>query len=163
MTFLNKIFGQFGSTKLIEPIFPGENFSLVKLNMRDGVAFATVNQAYKNYPNKKVYPFLVGIELEVVDKNDNGHPVEAEASRLNQIQDEIETLLKQKQTVHSVARVTRNGARDILIYIDKPKVSQDELDTFFKDILKERQVNLSIKKDVNWIAVSGLLEQSLKG
>ena len=140
-----------------EPVFPGENFSILKLNMSDGLALATVNKAYENYPNKSFYPFLVGIELEILDKNDSGHPVDTEAARLNQIQDEIETLLRQKHTVHSVARVTRNGTRDILIYIDTPKLIREELNTFFEAILKERQVNFSIQKDASWSAVAGFI------
>jgi hypothetical protein len=160
MSLFKKLFGQSGLTQPAEPIFPGENFSLLKLNMQEGLAFVTVNKAYENYPNKSFYPFFVGIELEVVDKNDNGHPLDTEAARLNELQEKIETFLKQKQTVHSVARVTRNGARDLLIYIDKPVFTQEELNGFFKDILNEREVNFSIQKDASWNAVSGFIKQT---
>ncbi|MBN8857952.1 MAG: DUF695 domain-containing protein [Sphingobacteriales bacterium] len=157
MSLFKRLFGKSGVTQPGEPVFPGENFSILKLNMSDGLALATVNKAYENYPNKSFYPFLVGIELEILDKNDSGHPVDTEAARLNQIQDEIETLLRQKHTVHSVARVTRNGTRDILIYIDTPKLIREELNTFFEAILKERQVNFSIQKDASWSAVAGFI------
>ena len=128
--------------------------------MPDGLAFATVNKAYKDYPNKAFYPFLVGIELTVINKNENGHPVDSEAGRLNQIQDEFEAFLRQKHTVHPVARVTRNGAQDLLIYIDSPKLTQDELSTFCDGIQKERQMNFNIEKDPSWNAVSGFLNAS---
>lgn len=157
MSLFKRLFGQAGATQPADPIFPGESFSILKLNMSDGLALATVNKAYENYPNKSFYPFFVGIELEVLDKNDSGHPVDTEAARLNQIQEEIETFLRQKHTVHSVARVTRNGTRDILIYIDTPKLTQEELNGFFGDILKERQVNFSIQKDASWNAVAGFM------
>jgi hypothetical protein len=160
MSFFKKIFGQASPTQPTEPIFPGENFTLLKINMPDGLAIATVNKAYKNYPNKIFYPFLVGVELEVIDKNDNGHSVDTEAARLNQIQDELEALLKQKHTVHSVARVTRNGARDILIYIDSPKLTQTEINAFCDSIQKERKINFSIQKDISWTAVSGFIKQT---
>jgi hypothetical protein len=161
MSFLKKIFGQSSTTQPTEPIFPGESFTLLKLNMPDGLAIATVNKAYENYPNKTFYPFLVGVELEVIDKNDNGHPVDSEAARLNQIQDELETLLRQKHTVHPVARVTRNGARDILIYIDTPKLTQAEINSFRDTIQKERKMNFSIQKDISWTAVSGFIKQTV--
>jgi hypothetical protein len=157
MSLFKRLFGQSEAAQPDEPVFPGENFSILKLNMPDGLALATVNKAYENYPNKSFYPFFVGIELEILDKNDSGHPVDTEAARLNQIQDEIETFLRQKHTVHSVARVTRNGIRDILIYIDTPKLTQEELNVFFYDILKERQVNFSIQKDASWNAVAGFM------
>jgi hypothetical protein len=158
MSLFKKIFGSPVKSKLIEPIFPGENFSILRLNMSDGLAFATVNMAYENYPNKAFYPFLVGIELEVLEKNENGHPNDADASKLNQIQDEIEEFLKQRQTVHPVARVTRNGTRDILIYIDSPKLTKEEIRLFCDRIQKDRPINLSIEKDPTWSSVSGFLK-----
>src|SRR5688572_10724443 len=122
MSFLRKIFGKAQSINPVEPIFPGESFAILKLDMKDGLAFATVNKAYDNYANKSFYPWFVGIELQIIEKNDNGHPTDEEAVRLNAIQDELQSLLKEQHTVHSVARVTRNGFRDIMIYIDKPKL-----------------------------------------
>lgn len=79
MSFFRKIFGQGQLSKPIEPIFPGESFSIVKLDMKDGLAFATVNKAYDNYVNKAFYPWFVGVELQIIDKNDNGHPTDEEA------------------------------------------------------------------------------------
>jgi hypothetical protein len=144
----------------VQPIHPGEKFALIKLNMPEGVAFVTVNRAYDDYKNKHYYAWLVGVELQIVSKNENGHPIDQEAARLNVIQDELEAFLRKKQTVHSVARVTRNGFRDLLIYIDKPKLQQEEIDAFFADILKEREVNFSIHKDPSWNAVSGFLSEA---
>jgi len=126
--------------------------------MKDGLAFATVNNAYDKYVNKAFYPWFVGVELQIIDKNDNGHPTDEEALRLDAIQEELETLLKKKHTVHSIARVTRNGFRDIMIYIDNPKLTQEEINTFFQDIQKVREVNFGIHKDLSWNAVSGFIK-----
>ena len=126
--------------------------------MKDGLAFATVNKAYDNYSNKSFYPWLVAVELQIIDKNDNGHPTDQEAAQLNAIQEKLETWLKNQHTVHSVARVTRNGFRDLLVYIDKPKLTQEEVNNFFTDIQKEREVNFAIQQDPNWGAVSGFIK-----
>lgn len=158
MSFFKKIFGSSETKRPIEPIFPGESFSILRLDMSDGLAFATVNMAYENYPNKAFYPYFVGIELEVLEKNDNGHPSDADASKLNQIQDEIEEFLKQRQTVHPVARVTRNGTRDILIYIDSPILTKEEIRTICDRIQKDRPISFSIEKDPTWSSVSGFLK-----
>jgi hypothetical protein len=133
MSFLKKLFQ---GNKPTEPIFPGENFSIIKLSLPDGLAFATVNKAYENYPNKSFFPWLAGLEIQVLDKNENGHPSDSEAIVLNQIQEDFEGFLKNKHTVHSIVRVTRNGFRDLLIYIDKPRLKQEEVDAFFEDIKK---------------------------
>ncbi|MBN9382817.1 MAG: DUF695 domain-containing protein [Chitinophagaceae bacterium] len=156
MNFFKKLFGP---AQPQEPIFPGESYTLLKVNMPEGLALATVNKAYDNYPNKAFYPFFVGIELEVIEKNDNGHPLDDEAERLNQIQEDIEAFLKQKHTVHFVARVTRNGARDIMIYIDNPKLTQEEVANFCGKIQKERQIIFGIQMDSAWTAVSGFVKQ----
>jgi len=159
MSFLKKLFGGSGTTSPKEPIFPGERYTILKLDMPEGLALATVNKAYENYPNKVFYPFFVGIELEILGKNDNGHPLPEEGERLNQLQEEIESFLRQKHAVHSVARVTRNGTKDILIYIDTPRLTQEELAAFCSNIQKEREINFSIQKDSTWRAVSGFVKQ----
>ena len=158
MSFFGKIFGKGQPSKPIEPIFPGEKFALIKLDMKDGLALATVNKAYDNYVNKSFYPWFVGVELQIIEKNDIGHPTDEEAVRLNAIQDELEGLLKEQHTVHSVARVTRNGFRDVMIYIDKPKLTQEEIKNFFREIQKDREVNFGIHQDSSWNAVSGFIK-----
>ena len=100
----------------------------------------------------------MGVKLQIVEKNDNGHPTDEEALRLNAIQDEIEMFLNSQQTVHSVARVTRNGFRDIMIYIDKPHLTQEDISDFFRDIQKDREVNFGIHRDPSWNAVSGFIK-----
>jgi hypothetical protein len=158
MSLLKKLFGQNRPINPAEPIFPRESFSIIQLNMPEGLAFATVNEAYKNYPNKSFYPYLVGIELEIIDKNGNGHPVTSEAVRLNEIEKNIETFLKERHTVHFVARVTRNGARDVLYYIDTPKLTEQQVAEFCDEINKERKINFGIQKDSTWNAVSGFIK-----
>jgi len=140
----------------IEPIFPAEAYSILKLNMPEGLAFAMVNNGYKNYQNKKFFPYLAGFELEIRNRNDNGHPVDDEAEILNELQARIEQFLKVKHTVHPIARITRNGVRDILMYIDNPKFTQEEAKEFFDQINNVRTVNFTINKDPKWKSVEGL-------
>ncbi len=148
----------FRKSQPIEPIFPGENFTILKLDMPDGLAFAMVNKAYDNYINKSFYPWLAGVEIQVIESNENGHPTDSEAVHLNQIQEEFEKLLKQKHTIHSLVRVTRKGFRDLLIYTDTPKLTQEEVNKFFESFLKERKINFSFQKDPDWKAVSGFIK-----
>ena len=156
MRFLKNIFGGNDNECPVEPIFPGENFSVLKLDTPDGLAFAMVNSAYKDYHNKKSFPYLAGFELEILMKNDNGHPNDEEAEIHNDLQDKIEAFLKEKHTVHSVARVTRNGVRDVLIYIDKPKFTKEEATSFLDQINSIRALNFTISKDPKWDSVKGL-------
>jgi Family of unknown function (DUF695) len=153
MSFLKNVFGRKGEPMPSEPIFPGESFTIFKLDFPDGWGLASANKAYDNYPNKSFYGWHVLIELEVIDKNENGHPIDSEAAKLNAIEDKVDAFLKKNQTAHFVARVTRNGFRDLLYYIDKPAINQQQLAFFCDEVMKERAINLTIQKDPEWKAV----------
>jgi len=153
MGLFKKLFGSTSASQPSEPIFPGESFSIVKLNFTDGWGLATVNNAYDNYPNKYLYPWHVLIEIEVIDKNENGHPTDSEAEKLNKIEEDIEKMLKLSQTVHFVARIIRNGFRDLLYYIDQPKLKQSVVNAFCDNIMKERGINFTMQEDPTWKSV----------
>ena len=150
MGIFKKLFGDKDDSRRSKSIYPGESFSILKLDFPDGWGLATVNKAYNNYPNKSLYPWHVLIELEVIDKNENGHPTAADAEKLNLIEERIEELLKQSQTVHFVARIIRNGYRDLLYYIDQPRLKQEDLSAFCDNIMKERGINFTMDKDPTW-------------
>lgn len=159
MSFLKKLFGQGKQvTEPIEPIFPGESFSISKLILQDGWGLATFNNKYNDYPNKSFFPWHVLIELEIIEKNDNGHPIDTDAEKLIKLEDEIMTFLKSKHAVHFLGRVTRNGYRDLLYYIDTPKFSQEEVNLFCDNVMKERAINFGMEKDPKWTAVSGFIK-----
>jgi hypothetical protein len=159
MKFLKKIFGQSNKNdQPTEPIFPGESFSISKLTLSDGWGLATFNNKYNQYPNKVFFPWHVLVELEIVDKNDNGHPVDTDAERLAKLEEEILSFLQQKHTVHFLVRVTRNGFRDLLYYVDQPKFEQAEVNAFCDNIMKERGINFRMEKDPTWTAVSGFIK-----
>ena len=159
MSFIKKLFGRSNKTdEPVEPIFPGESFSIYKMDLPDGWGLATFNNKYNEYPNKAFFPWHVLVELEIVDKNDNGHPVDKDAEKLAKLEDEILDFLKQKHTVHFLGRVTRNGFRDLLYYVDKPKFEQAEVNAFCDNIMKERGINFGMEKDPTWTAVSGFIK-----
>ena len=159
MKFLKKLFGQSNENgQPTEPIFPGESFSISKLTLQDGWGLATFNNKYNNYPNKTFFPWHVLVELEIIDKNDNGHPIDIDAEKLVRLEGEILKFLQLKHTVHFLGRVTRNGFRDLLYYIDKPKFEQAEVNEFCDNIMKERGINFGMEKDPQWTAVSGFIK-----
>ena len=159
MKFLKKLLGQDSlSDQPIEPIFPGESFSIYKMDFSDGWGLATINNRYSQYPNKAFFSWHVLVELEIIDKNDNGHPADKDFEMLAKLEEEILSFLKQKHTVHFLGRVTRNGFRDLLYYVDKPQIEQAEVNAFCDNIMKERGINFGMEKDPNWTAVSGFIK-----
>lgn len=159
MNFLKKLFRQSNTNdRPTEPIFPGESYSISKLTFEDGWGLATFNNKYNNYPNKSFFPWHVLVELEIIDKNDNGHPMDTEAEKLIKLEEEVLEFIKQKHTVHFLGRVTRNGFRDLLYYIDTPKLEQTEVNVFCDKVMKERGINFGMEKDPKWTAVSAFIK-----
>ena len=158
-TFMfKKLFGiRSVSNSLIEPVFPKENFSIFKLTIDESLAFATINTGYNGYPNKSFYPWYAEVVMEIHDKNDNGHPTNEEAKILNDLEDQITSYLKQTQTLHSIGRVTRNGERDIIFYMDKPKLVGNTAKEFFDSINAIRPINMKLKKDKKWSNVRAFI------
>ncbi len=141
-----------------EPVFPGESFCIYKMDFPDGWGLATINSKYDQYPNKAFFPWHVLVELEIIDKNDNGHPVDTDAEKLAKLEEDILKFLQQKHTVHFLGRVTRNGFRDLLYYVDQPKFEQAEVNAFCDNIMKERAINFGMEKDRDWTAVSAFIK-----
>ena len=138
-----------------EPIYPGENFAVRQVETEEVVGIVTVNQAYENYPNKKYFPWCAQLLLEYKDKNENGHPTDQEAEVLNEIEDKIENFLKEKHKVHFIGRVTRKDFRDLIYYIDQPRLDPEGTKIFFDEISSIRGVNFNLDEDPEWKFVSG--------
>ena len=142
----------------VEPFFPKENYSIFKLDMKDGLAFATINTGYNDYPNKNHFPWCAQILLSIHDKNDNGHPTDEEAAVLNDIEEKITDFLRRTQKVHRIGRVTRNSERDIIYYIDEPRLNQNETKEFFDEINAVRNLNFTLERDPKWEFVGGFIK-----
>ena len=152
-----KLFGR-NRNKPVEPVFPEENFSIFQVNLEDGLAFATINTGYDHYPNKRHFPWCAQVELTIQDKNSNGHRTDEEAVILNEIEEKITGFLKQSHAVHAIGRVTRNGARDIMYYLDNPRFNQQELKNFFDGINAIRNLNFTINNDPTWNLVGAFIK-----
>jgi hypothetical protein len=157
-TMFKKLFSSKAEPGLVEPVFPTENYSIFKLTVDNGLAFATMNTGYNNYPNKSNFPWCAQILLSIQDKNDNGHPIDEEAVVLNDIEVRITEFLKRTQVVHPIGRVTRNGERDIIYYIDKPKFNQKETKEFFDEINAIRNLNFTLEEDAKWKLVGAFIK-----
>jgi hypothetical protein len=136
-----------------EPVFPGESYSIFKLNLKDGWGLATINKAYDKYPNKALFPWYTIINIHLQDQNENGHPTESEAEVLNKLEESISHFLKKGRVIHFIGRVIRPGERDLLYYLDSRKFEQEETKNFFNALNEIRPLNFEIRKDPKWSLV----------
>ncbi|BAV09449.1 DUF695 domain-containing protein [Filimonas lacunae] len=157
MSFFKKLFDAQEPPAPIEPIFPGEDFVELECETVDGPAAAFINKAYNGYPNKRLYGYQVLVELEAIYTDDEGYATENDTVRLNRVEQDVIDFLKSKQVVHLVGRVNRKNFRDLLIYIDEPRLEQEEVNQFCDEVMKERGINFAIEEDEEWNAVGGFL------
>lgn len=158
MSFFKKLFDARELPEPVEPVFPGDDFITLECETIDGPAYAFINKAYHGYPNKLIYAYQVLVELEAIYTDESGFATEIDAKRLDQVERDVLDFLKSRNTVHLVGRVNRKYFRDLLIYIDEPQMSQEEVDEMCNEIMTERGINFSIEKDEEWNAVGGFLE-----
>ena len=151
----NKLFGH---KKPVEPIYPIESFTVGQIETDEGIGFININIGYRDYPNKKFYPWCAQLLIEFKDKNEKGHPTEKEAETLNELENKIGKFLRKKHTVHFIGRVTRKGFRDLIYYLDQPKLDQTETNIFFDEINSIRAVNFHLDKDEDWKIVAEFLK-----
>jgi hypothetical protein len=154
-----KLFGKSSNHKLEpESIIPKENYSIFKLELEGGLAFATINAGYDNYCHKKAYPWYAVVVMEIQDRNENGHPTNEEAKVLNDLEDRITQFLNKTQTAHKIGRVTRNGEKDIIFYLSNPRLDPAETKIFFDSMNVVRPMNFTVEKDESWKNVKAFLK-----
>ena len=142
-----------------EPIYPGELFEVGEITDDKGFfGVSNINKSYDNYANKKYFPWWIQVTLELVDTDDRKMPTDNEAQVLNELEDKIEKFIKEKHKTHFIGRVTQNGFRDIIFYVDQPRFDQENTNLFFDKVQEQRRVNFNMEKDINWNNISGLIK-----
>ena len=76
-------------------------------------------------------------------------PAESEAQILNELEDKIETFIKEKHKTHFIGRITQNGFRNIIFYVDQPRFEQEKTNLFFDQVQVKRRVNFTMEKTLN--------------
>ena len=142
-----------------EPIYPAELFEVSEITDDKGFfGFSNINKSYDNYPNKKYFPWWIQVTLELKEIDDRKMPTESEAKILNELEDKIEKFVTEKHKTHFIGRVTQNGFRDIIFYVDQPRFDQNKTNNFFDQIQEIRRINFTMEKDIHWNNVSGLIK-----
>ena len=143
----------------MEPIFPGELFEFSEITDNEGFyGFSNINKSYDHYPNKKYFPWWIQVTLELVETDDRKMPTENESKILDDLENKIESFISEKHKTHFIGRVTQNGFRDIIFYVDEPRFDGEKTNIFFDQVQEKRKVNFNMEKDIDWKNVSGLIK-----
>ena len=134
--------------------------SVIQFQVDNKECFATINQYFKNYPDKKSFPYSLWITIQTLEKNEVGHPTDAEATLFNNLEDALITKFAGKTPFCFIGRTTRDGYREIMIYVSDKEKSMSLMNDFIKENTFKRNMEFSIDKDENWGNVEGLYPEN---
>lgn len=132
--------------------------SVIRFQIDNQDCFATINEYFKNYKYKSKFPYSLWITVETLEKNENGHPIDKESQIFNDLEDSIIKMLDKQTPFCFIGRTTRNGFREIMIYVSDKEKTTELMNNFIAQDLFKRKVEYSINKDESWTSVSGLIE-----
>ena len=119
--------------------------------------FITINLGYKGYAHTDAFPYLVHVNMTVVNKNANGHPTAAEATVLNEVEDGITENLSAAVSTAFVGRATTRGYRELMYYVSDPKAAHEALEAWGRAPQK-RAWEYRVVEDRKWAQVTPLLD-----
>jgi hypothetical protein len=129
--------------------------AVIEFNVDNKLCFATINQYFKGFSNKKAFPYSLWITVETKEKNRNGHPVDAEAIMYNKLEDSIIYHFISSTPFCFIGRTARNGYRELMFYVADKDKAIDVMNSYLVDNKFERKIKYQITFDPTWESVGG--------
>lgn len=146
------------SAAAIENLKAEERFTTLKFEIEGKPSVAVINNQYKDFKGKSLFPLSLFITINTKDKDKNGHPTEKEAVIFHSLQTKIIADLSSQFVYCHAGTTTMTGYRDILLYINSK--DQEKAVNILNKIKKgnERFVSYSFEPDPEWEAVASFYE-----
>jgi hypothetical protein len=114
---------------------------------------AIIDSSLRDKKARTGFPWFLSISTPLKDPTADGLPTNQEASDLNDWEDLLEKNYLQGCRFVYVGRVTWNGTRQLLFYLDKPDCVEPKLKMFAHDSPK-RVFDFQCQRDERWEKVS---------
>jgi len=134
-----------------------DNWVLRKVKVEGFDALSMVNTGYLDFEKKENFPFLLSVELELIDTV-NDMPTGEENVCLTDIEEDLLKIFESTQEVHYIGHVTRKGWRDILCYVGSKNLDGEAIGAYCDNISANRDISIEINEDPQWNMVIGLLK-----
>lgn len=109
--------------------------------------FVRINMAVK--PSDPKYQFRAVYAIDFLHPTRDGRPEKDETSKANEVEDQLNQLISQRDTGKFVAVQTHDGIRKFLFYVESEKIAHDAQAAL--KVPKDYKVNLTVASDPNWI------------
>ena len=130
---------------------------VIRLIEVDGFqATAAVNQGYLDFPDKDKFPFLLSVELSLLETV-NDLPTGKENERLVEIEEKLLDIFGSTQKLHYIGHITRKGWRDILCYVGSKALDGEAIGAYCDSIEADRDIVIEINEDLEWKTAKGVL------
>lgn len=145
-------------TATTENLKAEERFTTLKFEIEGKPSVAVINNQYKDFKGKSLFPLSLFITINTKEKDKNGHPTEKEAVIFHSLQTKIIAQLSSQFVYCHAGTTTMTGYRDILLYINSK--DQEKAAAILNKIKEgnERLTSYTFEPDPEWEAVASFYE-----
>lgn len=124
-------------------------FSVYRSELDGKPLFATIDTKYSNYSEKSRFNWFLSISMPLVDPTHDGLTTRGEANELNKTEDLLEKKIAQIGDFCHIGRVTWNGYREVIYYVNDPEKIAKSLQDII-DSGEFRDFSFRCEKDDDW-------------
>jgi len=137
---------------------PENVFTTLKFELDGKPCLAVINNQYKDFKGKTLFPLSLFLLVNTFEKDKNGHPTEKESAVFHELQSRIIRELSDAFLYCHVGTTTMPASRDIILYIN-PK-DQEKAVVILNKIKGEnkRFESYTFEADPEWEAVASFYE-----
>ena len=155
-SILKRIFGSGENKNDDGPTFPDESFAILETQLTDGRPMVgSFNLAYKNYPQKKRFPWCLKIAIALDEENlyENGLPMADESHVANRMEDKLVQDIRSRCTAHYIGHIFNDSFLDVYVHLDDPEPAHQYLQDLIAREDHARGFGYEIKNDPEWSIV----------
>jgi hypothetical protein len=124
-------------------------FSVLKGEVDGRPLIAMIDMGLRNLPDKQRLPFFLSISIPLISPTSEGLSTQSDADSLNTLEDAVEVRLRSAGKFVFVGRVTWNGNRELLYYVNSQQPAVAALKTL-SDAHSTRPFAFRCERDEKW-------------
>jgi hypothetical protein len=136
-----------------------EQFSVFQSELDGHPLVAMIDMSLRDCELKASFPWFLSISTPLINPNKNALTSDTDASALNAWEDSLENAITAECRFVYVGRVTWNGSREVLYYVDKPETLEGRLKGP-GGALGTRAFAFCCERDEKWDKISVYFKQS---
>src|ERR1035437_444781 len=124
-------------------------FSILQGNIDGHPLFAMIDMGLRNSPDRQVLSFFLSVSTPLTNPTSGGLPTRSDAENLNTWEDAVEARLRSAGGFVFVGRVTWDGHRELLYYLNSQQPAVEVLKTL-SDAHSTRPFAFTSENDAKW-------------